>query len=80
MYVVGRFNIIERGYSWRDREFSEVIICEYDNNEREVARKLFYFKGRVPKFETERQVDAVFKYPGNSKLCIASGLFIRRVA
>lgn len=80
MYVVGRFNIIERGYSWHDREFSEVIICEYDNNEREVARKLFYFKGRVPKFETERQVDAVFKYPGNSKLCIAPGLFIRRVA
>ena len=80
MYVVGKYNVTERGKSWgRYGDYNEVIIQMFDDNDREVSRKLFYFKGRVPKFETEGQVDAVYKHSGGSRLHVAADLFIRPV-
>ena len=80
MYVVGKYNVTERGRSWGQYgDYNEVIIQMFDDDDKEVSRKLFYFKGRVPKFETEAQVDSVYRYIGNSRLHIAEDLFIRPV-
>lgn len=76
---VGKYNVDYAGkaYDNESREYSLIIISEFVGN-KEVARKVFYFFGNVPKFHNEQEIDEIFSFPNYSQLQIKHYLTISR--
>ena len=79
--IIGKFNVDYAGKSYDgEQEYQMVIITEFDTSNKEVERKVFYFKGRVPDLRIEAQIENIFReYPNYSKLIIAPTTLICRI-
>lgn len=79
--MIGKFNVDYEGRSYDGNQVYEiVIISEFDRADKEIARKVFYFKDRRPDFRTVEQVENIFyKFPNYAKLSIES-IIVTKVA
>lgn len=79
--MFGKYNVENVGDAWDGiTKYQLVIVTLFDKKDCMIGRKVFYFLGRPPNFETESQVDTMYnKYPNYSKLII-DDYIIRKVS
>ena len=68
--IIGKYNVDYCGNVWDGKiKYNMVIISEFDSNDKEISRSIYYFlcgKGlTTPEFKTEADVEKITKYYRN---------------
>ena len=72
--IIGKYNVDYCGNAWDGKtKYVMVIISEFDSNDKEIDRNIYYFLcGKdliTPEFKTEADVEAITKhYRSNAKI------------
>lgn len=78
---IGRFNVDYAGLIYDGRiPYNMIIISEFDDADKFLGKKTFYFYGEVLDFETEEEVEEVYSLPiSQGKLRVERSLVIQKM-
>ncbi len=77
---IGRFNVDYAGLIYDGRiPYNMIIISEFDDADKFLGNKTFYFYGEVPDFETEEEVEEVYSFLRYTKLQAERRLVVRKI-
>lgn len=79
--IIGKYNVDYAGEVYDgNQKYQMIIIIEFDDENEEVDKKVFYFKDRAPNLTGEYQIEHLYNsFPNRCKLVIAPTTLICRI-